>query len=499
MATYLGIDIGTNSVRAVRLRSAYRRLAVEAVIEADRANGATLVDLLRGALGPLMTPGDSVSVSFEGERTLVRQLAIPVAGQKQLAELVPFELEADLPFDLEEAVHDHLVLRRPRDQVISLLAAAARLDHVRERIGTVREALSIEPERIIPGGLALAALVGVLPALSGAGPVAVIDLDETRTDVLVIERGESVFCRTLSRGTAGLPQSATQLARDLRQTIAAWRASGGGPPTNAYLAGPGATVAGAEAFIGAELGLPVERLPSPEIAIEAPEGSGSLLRCAKALSLALSLLPRARTINLRQQALAYEGGYGFLRDKVPILSSLAAVIVASFAFAAVAQFSTLASERKVLEAALLTVSKDVLGQEVSDPEQATDLLDKATAGSDEDPLPHADAFDVMVQLAEAVPEGIKHDVEEFDVQRAHVTVHGVVPTIPDAQQIATQLKSFRCFPEPKIVKTVQEVNGERQKYTLEMDIKCPEEGKEARDKTAPAGSASAGGTGGTKP
>jgi general secretion pathway protein L len=105
-------------------------------------------------------------------------------------------------------------------------------------------------------------------------------------------------------------------------------------------------------------------------------------------------------------------------------------------------------------------------------------LDKTATGTDEDPLPRADAFDVMVQIAQAVPENLAHDIEELDVQRGHVTVHGIVPTIPDSQQISTQLKNVRCFQDVKITRTNQVVGEERQKYVMELDVKCPPEGKE---------------------
>src|SRR5262249_46258706 len=124
----------------------------------------------------------------------------------------------------------------------------------------------------------------------------------------------------------------------------------------------------------------------------------------------------------------------------------------------------------------------------SEPGRAGELLDKATTGAEDDPMPRADAFDVMVQLSEAVQDGVAHDIEELDVQRGHASVHGIAPTIPDAQQIATQLKAVRCFQDVKIVRTNQEVGGDRQKYTMELDVKCPTEGK---DKGAAAGASSA--------
>ena len=41
----------------------------------------------------------------------------------------------------------------------------------------------------------------------------------------------------------------------------------------------------------------------------------------------------------------------------------------------------------------------------------------------------------MVALAESIPESIVHDVDELDVQKGHVVVHGVVSSVDEAQTI----------------------------------------------------------------
>jgi general secretion pathway protein L len=100
-----------------------------------------------------------------------------------------------------------------------------------------------------------------------------------------------------------------------------------------------------------------------------------------------------------------------------------------------------------------------------------ELLDPATATADDDPMPHADAFDVMVQLSKAVPKELTHDVVEFDVARGHVTIQGVVPTVSDAQTIAENMKEHKCFKDVKVARTSQFTEG-KTKYTLELDVKC---------------------------
>jgi general secretion pathway protein L len=493
MAKYLGIDIGSNFVRAVLLRSSYRRVALEAAVEIDRAQVTTLSDAVRAAAGPLVAPGESVAVDLEGERTFLRRIEIPGTAQKQLLEVLPFELEAELPFELSEAVYDHAVLRRNGDEeTLPVFAVVARTEDVRERITLIKEAIQEEPERIAPGGLALASLVQVIPELAVPGPIAVFDLEPGRSELVILDRGEPVFARTLSRGTAGLPESAPALAREFRQSIAAWRLLGGAPQT-VYLVGSGAAAPGALEFFQGELGVPVETLPPARFEEGPPDLLASVPRFAKALSLALALTARSRGFNLRRGALAYERGYGFLREKIPLLSGLAAVVAFSFLFSTWAELRALGQERTTLGNALSTVTKDVFGEGTADPARATELLDKTASSADEDPLPRADGFDVLVQLSQAVPDNITHDIEDMDIQRGHVTVHGIVPSIPDAQQIATQLKTVRCFQDVKIVRTNQELGSDRQKYSMEFDIKCPNEGKEKGGGASAAPSSSAAG------
>jgi general secretion pathway protein L len=304
--------------------------------------------------------------------------------------------------------------------------------------------------------------------------------------------GEPLFARTIALGTKGLPGTAAKLARELRTTIAAHRAQGGESPTRLLLCGGGAYVSGAEAFLSSALELPVEVLPVPslEMTTIAPEHHAALARFSKAIGLALSLGPRPFGFNLRKGPLAFERGFAWVKEKVPLLAGLAAVILVSFLFSAWAQLYAKSKDKVVLEKALSMVTKDVLNEETSSPSRANELLASQTSLSDDDPLPHADSFDVMVKLSELIPPSMTHDIEELDIQKQHVIVHGIVGSIPDAQAIKTSLESERCFADPKITRTTAQVGGTAQKYVLEFDIKCPEDVKGGAKKPAAAAGSS---------
>ena len=186
-----------------------------------------------------------------------------------------------------------------------------------------------------------------------------------------------------------------------------------------------------------------------------------------------------------------------MREKIPLLAGLSTVIVCSFFFSACMELRASSLDRVSLEKALGTVTKEVLGEDTSSASRANELLGQLTAINDEDPMPHADAFDVMVQLSEetVIPKTMNHDIDELDVQKSHVVVHGIVGSIPDVESIKTELANMKCFSEVKIARTNQVVGGDRQKYVLEFDEKCPEDikGGKKKDTQAAGASSSAGG------
>ena len=484
MATWLGIDVGNTSVKVAVVRSAYRKLAIERLVSVDVASpadaGAAVRDAVAKALDGLPPGLDAIATAIDGSKAAVHRLLLPATAQKQISEVLAYELEAQVPFDMDGAVFDWHILDHAvapgTEQQIAVVAAVARIDDVRARIELVKNAVSQDPERVGVGAFALGALAPYIGALTEHEAVAVVDLGAKASEVLVLEHGEAVFARTLSTGTEGLPATASRLARDIRVSLAAHQTRGGAAPTAVYVCGGGAFVSGAEGFLSGELETPVQLLPAPNLDVTAlGESVRDLPRFAKAVALALTLAGRGTGLNLRRGPLAFERGFSWVREKIPILAGLAAVILVSFVFSAWTRLYAVYKERDAFAAALGSVTKTVLGTEVNTAQEAQDLLAKEIALSEDDPMPHADGFDVMVRLSEVIPPSMTHDIEELDVQKSHVVVRGIVGSIPDAQSIASSLGEKPCFSDVKIKSTTQAVGSDRQKYAMEFDLKCAED------------------------
>jgi hypothetical protein len=107
-------------------------------------------------------------------------------------------------------------------------------------------------------------------------------------------------------------------------------------------------------------------------------------------------------------------------------------------------------------------------------------------------------MDVMVQLSQLIPTAPpqKHDIEKLEVTKLSqggfkVIVQGIAATGADIETIATQLGTYRCFVNPTVTKRTKAISDDRTKYTLETELRCPEEGGAQKPKggaPSPSGS-----------
>jgi general secretion pathway protein L len=477
MSKLIGIDIRPHTVRIAVLRTSYRRAYLEALHEVDRREHEDLGAALREVVGSHQQQGEGVGVVLEGNNAFIHRIALPLAALKQVEEVLPFELEARVPVDMESLVYDFRVLpRASAGAQVDVLAAAASSESVEARIELVKAALGHEPEYVSVGPLALGNLASVMRPLRDASYAAVLELGDGSSELVVMNLGVTVFARTLSVGVELLPDGVEELLRSLKQTLIAWETTGESPVTQLFICGGGAEVDGMTTFLGDKLGIPVSDLPAFEFETIHPDHVAQLPRFAKAVGIALGMRPGSKDLNLRQGELVYQRGFGFLKQKVPLLAGLAAVMLLSFLFWAWAEGRALGQQNEALTTAVAELAKQTLGEETDDAAHINELLD--TGGKEEkDPQPELDAFDLALLLASQIPKELQHDIDELELQRGHVKLQGVVNSTEDAQKIAESLKRERCLKDVNISKITQVVKSSRQKYSMEFDVRCHDEKK----------------------
>ena len=201
----LGLDIGTHSIKVVELQQSLRGVSssqVHAILRGDEP----LPELIHELVMRRSLDTDSVVVTVPGDRVSVRRLSFPFSEKRRLAQAVPFAIEDQLPFDLDDVVIDWEVVSRERNQA-EVLAAVAPRSHVADEIAILREA-NCDPRIVECGGLVLANLQA---AFDLPDPVILVDIGHSNTTLCALAGGHALASRAIR--TAGL--SLTQaLAED---------------------------------------------------------------------------------------------------------------------------------------------------------------------------------------------------------------------------------------------------------------------------------------------
>ncbi|HZO08487.1 MAG TPA: type II secretion system protein GspL, partial [Myxococcota bacterium] len=166
LKSVLGLDLGSHSLKAVELQQTLR--GVEVVQLRSVPRGADEADLPAeiGQLVRLHRLGtEHVVAALPGDRVTTRRLHFPFKDRRKLAQAVPFAVESDLPFELDQVVVDWEIASSEGAQTEVLAQVAPRSEV--SRLLALLEAAGCAPRTLEAEGLALANLGAVfdLPGL----------------------------------------------------------------------------------------------------------------------------------------------------------------------------------------------------------------------------------------------------------------------------------------------------------------------------------------------
>jgi type IV pilus assembly protein PilM len=216
---WVGLDVGTFSVKLVAIQTGVagtrywsaesgispeedpdRKTAPEAVA---RAIVACLneVDLNPRALG-------GVSTGIAGSDVIVKQIALPMVDDVEIANAIRYEARKHLPFDPQSMVLDYQVLGRSvQDHRTELLLAAVSREHLDRHLAPLKM-LGMEPNIVDATPLAL---TNAMSNTGGGDDTRVLlDIGAAASHLLIYRRNQPFFARrfdfggrTLTRAIAG--------------------------------------------------------------------------------------------------------------------------------------------------------------------------------------------------------------------------------------------------------------------------------------------------------
>ncbi|MEC4677622.1 MAG: pilus assembly protein PilM [Nitrospirota bacterium] len=207
--TILGLDIGTASVKGVRMTRNFRGVRLLDVFEApvvmseteppeqgllDSAQMAALSELVEQGQ---IKKGDLIALSISGDFISTRELTLPFSDLKKIEQITPYEVESELPFDLEALTIDYTFLQKPLRQSADDIERGASKKETHLLVSAIQNTL-IKPY------LQGLAEIGIDPAWVGENPLSLVAYARyflglkkgSETETLLVDVGASrtVLC-----------------------------------------------------------------------------------------------------------------------------------------------------------------------------------------------------------------------------------------------------------------------------------------------------------------
>ncbi len=479
MARILGLDIDEHSVRAAWLTTSFRRvdlsqLGYSAIAPSfdDEGRRQALAEAVHDVLAQGGKPPDQIVASLSGMRLSLREVELAPGLGGKIGDVLPNEVAELLPFDVDDLVIDHQVVRQNATE-LRVLAAAARKEDVRSTLEALKAA-GAEPAELAAGAATLDGLLGLVPALATEGPHLLVYVAATATDLCIIREGRCVFARTLAESAETIDMGRSpQLALQVARTIASYRAAGGPELETIQVCGVRDPRYVASALEGS-LGRPARALELPAVP---GVDSLALPAFARAIALVGRTQRKGRRFDLRKGEFAPPRAISGLGEYRRSIGMGVALVMVSFFFSAYVRYAALETEHAALEERMRETTQRLFGRPADSVSDARELLAGGSALAD--PRPRMDAFDVLDTLSTKVPESIRHQtfrlrIETDDEARdGRFEISGIVPTISDRDTIATALEQHECVTQVDRGPTTPAPNNEGQNYRLEGTIQCP--------------------------
>ncbi len=202
-----GIDIGQCALKAVKLRNIEGSLRVEAfdVIEHPKILSQPDADrelLVRNALEQFLArnnvAGSTVVVSAPGQSGFTRFVKLPPVEAKQVPEIVRFEAEQQIPFDINEVIWRWQTFLDPDSPDVEVGIFAMKRPDVMDVLDSFADVeISVDIVQMAP--LALYNFMEFDGQTAEDGATLLVDVGADKTE-LVISDGPRIWARTLQLG-----------------------------------------------------------------------------------------------------------------------------------------------------------------------------------------------------------------------------------------------------------------------------------------------------------
>lgn len=211
----LGIEYGSWSVKAVEMESRWRKIEVidfhEVRLPLKMENPTTYYkQATEQLLARLPSVPEKIITSLPVSQTSLRFLQIPVKNRKKVEQMFRFELEDAVPFKLDEAILEHLVIKQKTGSLVFAAIAPEVLvaQHVEwlKSVGIDPDWLTFDSQGVMNLFL-MANEKKPVEEEKQNGAQIVLDLGHQKTNLCIIDKKEIKLVRSIAWGGNNINQA----------------------------------------------------------------------------------------------------------------------------------------------------------------------------------------------------------------------------------------------------------------------------------------------------
>lgn len=206
----VGLDLGSSSIKMVELKNTGRGFKMvnfgmsplpEGLIDGGEIlDPGALSQVIMALHKELGIKTKAVCTGMFGGAVIVKKISMPRIDPKLIGEQIQWEAEQYIPFDLSEVNLDyHLLNRGGNAETMDILLVAAKHDYIIRYFEAI-EVAGLRCAMIDVNGFALANCFEFNYGERRDETIALINIGAGVTNLVVVERGNVVFCRDIPIG-----------------------------------------------------------------------------------------------------------------------------------------------------------------------------------------------------------------------------------------------------------------------------------------------------------
>jgi type IV pilus assembly protein PilM len=209
--TTVGLDIGSGLVKVAVVDHSKKQpelvkvavvpLLADAIVEGEVMDPGIVAEAIQSCLAAANVKGKQVVTAVGGRDVIIKKIQIERVKEQQARELMRWEAEQHVPFDMESVELDFQILDPDDDGVeMSVLLVAAKRELIESKLRVLTDA-GLEPGMVDVDAFALHNAFEMNYPEAMRGIVALVNIGHDVTNINILDEGVPILTRDITVGT----------------------------------------------------------------------------------------------------------------------------------------------------------------------------------------------------------------------------------------------------------------------------------------------------------